>query len=211
MKKLLFITLLILFSCKLSFAIDIENLSEATKELEKVQKEINDLKKEDSEVANTIDDAVKEINKATEFVKETLKNNNTKDAIKTLEFIEKSLGNVSNLIPQEITSDMSKIDTEAFGTEKLNEVLSVTKSMNESKEKKLNELISNMSEMQNKGLDVKEITSNLKNLGIETIDIKEIDIDKMKEKEKWDKNQWANSYKGSILTSTGEEVITDKE
>ena len=28
---------------------------------------------------------------------------------------------------------------------------------------------------------------------------------------KWDKNQWANSYEGSVLTTTGDEVITDKE
>ena len=26
--------------------------------------------------------------------------------------------------------------------------------------------------------------------------------------EKWDKNQWANSYKGSVLTSTGEELLS---
>ena len=29
--------------------------------------------------------------------------------------------------------------------------------------------------------------------------------------ESWSKEQWADSYKGSILTSTGEQVITDKE
>ena len=184
MRILFFILLIISINCKLSFAIDIENLSEATEELEKVQKEFNDLKESDSEIANTIDDAVKEINKATEFVKETLKNNNAQDAIKTLEFIEKSLGSVSNLIPPKITADMSKIDTEAFGEEKLNEVLSVTKSMNVKKEENLKDLVTNMSEMQNKGLNVKEITSNLNDIGIETIEIKEIDIAKIEEMEK---------------------------
>ena len=34
---------------------------------------------------------------------------------------------------------------------------------------------------------------------------------KLKRWKKWDKNQWANSYEGSVLTSTGEQVITDKE
>ena len=72
-------------------------------------------------------------------------------------------------------------------------------------------MISNMSEIQNKGLNVKEITSNLKELGIKTIEIKEVDIEKIEEMKKWDKNQWANSYEGSVLTSTGEQVITDKE
>ena len=211
MKKLLFLIIIFLFNFKLVLAIDLENLSEATEELEEIQKEISDIKSSNSETAKTIDDAVKEINKATDFVKETLKSNNVEDAINTLEFIEKSLSDVTNLIPPKITSDMSEIDTEAFGEDKLNDVLSVTKSMNVKKEETLKDLITNMSEMQTKGLNVKEITSNLKDLGIETIEIKGIDVAKMEEMKTWDKNQWANSYTGSILTNAGEEVITDKE
>ena len=211
MKKILFFLIIIFFNFKSALAIDLDNLSEATEELEKVQEEISNIKANDSNTAKSIDDAVKEINKATDFVKETLKNNNIEDAINTLEFIEKSLGDVTNLIPPKIKSDMSQIDTEAFGEDKLADVLSVTKAMNVKKEETLKDLVTNMSEIQTKGLNVKEITSNLKDLGIETIEIKEIDVAKIEEMEKWDKNQWANSYTGSILTSTGDEVITDKE
>ena len=211
MKKILFFLIIIFFNFKLVNAINLDNLSEATEELEKVQEEISNIKANDSNTAKSIDDAVKEINKATDFVKETLKNNNIEDAINTLEFIEKSLGDVTNLIPPKIKSDMSQIDTEAFGEDKLADVLSVTKAMNVKKEETLKDLVTNMSEIQTKGLNVKEITSNLKDLGIETIEIKEIDVAKIEEMEKWDKNQWANSYTGSILTSTGDEVITDKE
>jgi chromosome segregation ATPase len=211
MKKILFFLIIIFFNFKSALAIDLDNLSEATEELEKVQEEISNIKANDSDTAKSIDDAVKEINKATDFVKETLKNNNIEDAINTLEFIEKSLGDVTNLIPPKIKSDMSQIDTEAFGEDKLADVLSVTKAMNVKKEETLKDLVTNMSEIQTKGLNVKEITSNLKDLGIETIEIKEIDVAKIEEMEKWDKNQWANSYTGSILTSTGDEVITDKE
>ena len=211
MKKILFFLIIILFNFKPVLAIDLANLSEATEELEKVQKEISNIKANDSDTSKSIDEAVKEINKATDFVKETLKNNNIEDAINTLEFIEKSLSDVTNLIPPEIKSDMSQIDTEAFGEDKLADVLSVTKAMNVKKEKTLKDLVTNMSEMQNKGLNIKEITSNLNDLGIDTIEIKEIDVAKIEEMKKWDKNQWANSYKGSILTSTGDEVITDKE
>ena len=121
MKKLLFLIIIFLFNFKLVLAIDLENLSEATEELEEIQKEISDIKSSNSETAKTIDDAVKEINKATDFVKETLKSNNVEDAINTLEFIEKSLSDVTNLIPPKITSDMSEIDTEAFGEDKLND------------------------------------------------------------------------------------------
>ena len=211
MKKVLFFLIILFFNFKFVQAINLENLSEATEELEKAQEEITNIQENDSETAKSIDDAVKEINKATDFVKESLKNNNVEDAINTLEFIEKSLGDVTNLIPPKIKSDMSQIDTEAFGEDKMADVLSVTKGMNVKKEKTLKDLVTNMSEMQTKGLNVKEITSNLKNLGIETIEIDEIDVAKIEEMKKWDKNQWANSYTGSILTSTGDEVITDKE
>ena len=104
MKKLLFLIIIILFNFKLVLAIDLENLSEATEELEEIQKEISDIKSSNSETAKTIDEAIKEINKATEFVKKTLKSNNVEDAINTLEFIEKSLSDVTNLIPPKITS-----------------------------------------------------------------------------------------------------------
>ena len=211
MKKILFLLIFLFFNFKFVFAIDLENLSEATEELEKVQEEISQIKSSDSETAKSIDSAVQEINKATDFVKETLASGNIDDAINTLEFIEKSLGDVTNLVQPKITSDMTQIDTEAFGEDKMNEVLSVTRAMNENKEENLSEMISNMSEIQNKGLNVKEITSNLKELGIKTIEIKEVDIEKIEEMKKWDKNQWANSYEGSVLTSTGEQVITDKE
>ena len=211
MKKILFILIFFFFNFKFVFAIDLENLSEATEELGKVQEKISQIKSSDSETAKSIDSAVQEINKATDFVKETLASGNIDDAINTLEFIEKSLGDVTNLVQPKITSDMTQIDTEAFGEDKMNEVLSVTRAMNENKEENLSEMISNMSEIQNKGLNVKEITSNLKELGIKTIEIKEVDIGKIEEMKKWDKNQWANSYEGSVLTSTGEQVITDKE
>ena len=134
-KKILFLLIFFLFNFKFVFAIDLENLSEATEELEKVQEEISQIKSSDSETAKSIDSAVQEINKATDFVKETLANGNIDDAINTLEFIEKSLGDVTNLVQPKITSDMTQIDTEAFGEDKMNEVLSVTRAMNENKVK----------------------------------------------------------------------------
>ena len=78
--------------------------------MEKVQEDLKNLSKSDSDIANSIDSAVEQINIATEFVKKSLEENNVDSAIKTLEFIEKSLGDVANIVPQELTSDMSKVD-----------------------------------------------------------------------------------------------------
>ena len=178
--------------------------------MEKVQEELKNLSKSDSDIANSIDSAVEQINIATEFVKKSLEENNVDSAIKTLEFIEKSLGDVANIVPQELTSDMSKVDMTQLDQDKLDTVMSITKNMNENKEQKLNELVSNMVEMQGEGLEVQEITSNLKELGIDTIEIG-VDLEKVNEMSKWSKEQWAESYEGSVITNAGTEVIVDEE
>jgi len=59
MKKILFFLIIIFFNFKLVNAINLDNLSEATEELEKVQEEISNIKANDSNTAKSIDDAVK--------------------------------------------------------------------------------------------------------------------------------------------------------
>ena len=75
MKKILFILILFL-NFSIAYSIDLDSLSEATKEVEKVQEDLKNLSKSDSDIANTIDSAVEQINKATEFVKKSLEENN---------------------------------------------------------------------------------------------------------------------------------------
>jgi len=156
MRKFLFFIIIFLNS-NLVYSIDLESLSEVTSDIEKVQEKLGKLSSNDGEIAKTIDSAVDEINKATEFVKKSLKENNVDNAIKTIEFIENSLSDVSSLVPQELITDTSKIDMTQFDKEKIDTVLSITKNMNEKKEKKLNKLVSDMAEMQKEGLEVQEI------------------------------------------------------
>ena len=97
-----------------------------------------------------------------------------------------------------------------FDKEKIDTVLSITKNMNEKKEKKLNKLVSDMAEMQKEGLEVQEINNNLQELGVKTIKIG-VDLDKAEEMKTWSKEQWAESYEGAVITSAGKDVIVDKE
>ena len=133
------------------------------------QKEFNDLKTGDTSEAKIIDDAIKEINKATEFVEKAINSNNNIEAIKALEFIEKSLSGVSALVPQEFSSDMSKADMSTFGEDKTKMLISVTEDMKNKKEEKLNELITNMVDLNKTGLASFEIAENLKKIGVDTI------------------------------------------
>ena len=82
MKKILFV-LILFFNFSIAYSIDLDSLSEATKEVEKVQEDLKNFSKSDSDIANRIDSAVEQINIATEFVKKSLEENNVDSAIKT--------------------------------------------------------------------------------------------------------------------------------
>ena len=76
-----------------------------------------------------------------------INNNNSEDAIKTLEFIEKSLTDVESIIPQEFSSDMSKIDTSVISKEDMETVNELTAQMKTAKEIKQKEFKSDLIEI----------------------------------------------------------------
>ena len=206
-----FIKYLLIFFLILTFkAHSIEDVKEFTDSLGDVQKQFQELAAGSTDESKIIDEAIKEIDKVTEFVKEQINKNETGDAIKALEFIEKSLTDVSSILPTEFGSDMSKADLSKFKEDDMKYVNEVTADMKKSKEKKMSKMVSDMVDLSDKGLDSFGVSENLNNLGIDTIKL-DINLDKRKKMETWTKEQWAESYKGSVLTSSGEEVITDKE
>ena len=88
LNKILKITLIILlFSFSKSYSI--EDVSEFTDAIDEVREEFNNISEASTEQSKIIDEALKEIDKATEYVQEAINNNNAEDAIKTLDFIEK--------------------------------------------------------------------------------------------------------------------------
>ena len=209
LNKILKITLIILlFSFSKSYSI--EDVSEFTDAIDEVREEFNNISEASTEQSKIIDEALKEIDKATEYVQEAINNDNAEDAIKTLEFIEKSLSDVESIIPQEFGSDMSNIDTSAIAKEDMDIVNEVTAQMKTVKEEKLKDFMADLVDLNQKGIDTVTISENLNSLGIDTIKL-DLNLDEKKKMETWTKEEWANSYKGSILTSDGSEVITDQE
>lgn len=209
--RLLFKFLLVIFILfnQYAFALDKE-IEKITKEIDKVQNKFEKLATEDIDEAIQIDSAINEINKATEFVKESLKNENVEVAIQAIELIEKSLNDVSTIVPQEFMSDMSKADMTLFDPKKLESITEMTGQMKVAKEEKLSDLVTSVLDLNEKGLNSIEMINNLKEIGIDTINI-DIKLKKAEEMSKWTKKDWADSYKGSVITSNGSEVITDNE
>ena len=208
MNKLIkIITILLIMMPNIIIAND--EIEELTKSIEKVQEEFNKLKKPISDEAKIIDEAIKELNKATSFVKNSIKKN-PDDAIKGLEFINRTLGEISNLVPKEATSDMSNLDMSKLNPEDLKEVSEITKSMNKNKKVKMKKIIDDMVLLDDKGLKTFKIIENLNAIGVDSLELN-IDINQLKQKNKLSKKELADSYKGTLLTSSGNDVITDKE
>jgi chromosome segregation ATPase len=209
LSKILTIVFVILFFIT-SKSYSIEEITELTDAINDAREEFNNASDASTEQSKIIDQALKEIDKATEYVQEAINNNNTKDAIKTLEFIEKSLSDVESIIPQEFGTDMSNMDVSAISKDDMDTVNEVTSQMNVAKEEKLNKFMSELVDLNQKGIDTVSISENLNSMGIDTIKIA-INLNENKQIETWTKEEWANSYKGSILTSDGSEITTDKE
>ena len=208
LNQILKVTIFILFF-SLSKSYSIEDVTEFTDAISEAREEFNKASEASTDQSKIIDEAFKEIDKATEYAQEAINNNNSEDAIKTLEFIEKSLTDVESIIPQEFSSDMSKIDTSAISKEDMDTVNELTAQMKTSKEIKQKEFKSNLIEINLKGIDTASISQKLNDLGVNTIQL-DIVLDKDKKIDTWTKQDWANSYTGSILSYDGKEVVADK-
>ena len=81
--------------------------------------------------------------------------------------------------------------------------------MNVAKEKKQNEFMADLVDLNLKGIDTASISEKLNELGVNTNQLF-ILLVKVKKIETWTKQDWANSYTGSILSYDGKEVVADK-
>ena len=208
-KIFLFILLSISLSSQISLALD-QEIQDLVNEIEKAKEDFNTINTNQIEEAAKLDAAFNEIDKVTEFVKDALSNDNEKEAIKALNFIEKSLTGAASLVPQSFSSDMSKVDLKSFGDDNMSIVNEITANLNISKDQKNKELLSNLIDLNEAGLNTFEVVENLSEIGVNTVDIK-IALDKQEEMSKWSKEEWANSWQGDILTDDGSQVISDDE
>ena len=207
-KILAIIIFILFFSLFKSYAI--EDVSDLTDAITEAREKFDNASEAVTDQSKIIDEAIKEIDKATEYVQDAIINDNAEDAIKTLNFIEKSLVDVGNIIPQEFSSDMTNIDISGISKEDMNLINELTAQMNVAKVEKENEFMSELMDLNLKGIDTVSISENLNGMGVDTIKLV-LDVDGAENLEKWTKEQWADSYTGSIVTSAGNEAIPDNE
>ena len=207
-----FFIVIISFFLIIKSSLNANEFQEIFDSISEVQEKYNELDKTDILKEQKIDLAILEANKITDIVKSSLNENDEEKALKVIDFLERSLNSVSSAIPQEITSDMKNMDMSKFAKEKLDIVNSITENMKDTKASKFNETVTNLFELQEQGVNLIEINTNLDELGFEVVKLS-ADVTGQEKISNWTKEEWAASWKGDILSNDkkGEEVVVDTE
>ena len=151
-----------------------KNFNDFVKETRNIRNQLNSLPVGNSAQVSVIDNAIKEMDQAIEFAQENFKSNNFEITEKTLDFVDRSLTDINNAVPQEFINDLSVVDMGELKEKELKEVYKVSLEMKNNKKEKINSLVKDIVEVDNKGLNLFEISQNINDLGIKTISVQDI-------------------------------------
>ena len=145
-----------------------------TRVTKSIREQFNSLPAATSPESIIIDSAIQEMDEVVAFVAESFNNNNIKATEMTLNYIEKSLSDIKKLVPEEFTNDLSGVDMSNMPEKDLQKIMQVTKQMQVNKKEKLTTLVKNMTEIDQSGLNLFQISNNLNDLGVKTLNFEDI-------------------------------------
>ena len=128
----------------------------------------------DSAEAMIIDHAIEEMNQVMEFANESFKDNDLEMTAMTLDYIDRSLNDINHLVPKEFTNDLSEIDMGSMPEEHVQQIMETTQQMQVNKKEKLTSLVEGMTEIEQKGLNLFEVSKNLNEIGVDTLNVEDI-------------------------------------
>ena len=128
----------------------------------------------DSAEAMIIDNAIEEMNQVMEFAHESFKDNDLEMTAMTLDYIDRSLNDINHLVPKEFTNDLSVIDMDSMPEEHVQQIMETTQQMQVNKKEKLTSLVEGMTEIEQKGLNLFEVSKNLNEIGVDTLNVEDI-------------------------------------
>jgi len=171
-KKTTFLCLALLFLLiNLAYSDDLKDFNDTIND---IRQDFNSLPAASSTEEEIIDAAIKELDKAVAFADQSYSLNDIEATMATLEYIDRSLSDISKLAPKETVNDMSAVNIESLGKESSEKIMAITRRMKEKNDKALTKLVDNMIEINKKGFDPFTTTRNLKDLGVETLGFAEI-------------------------------------
>ena len=175
-KYIIFISLMILFlMSNLTYANNAEKeYKKFIKETNKIRKQLEKLPTEKSDELTVIDGAIKELDQAFDFANENFKENKIEITKMTLDYIDKSLADISKLAPKEFSNDLSVIDMKSLPKENFQEIMETSKQMKIIKNEKITSLVENMTIVEKQGLNLFQVSKNLNELGVNTLNFEDI-------------------------------------
>ena len=175
-KYIIFVSLMILFlMSNLTYANNAEKeYKKFIKETNKIRKQLNKLPTEASDELTVIDEAIKELDQAFDFANENFKENKIEITKMTLDYIDKSLADISKLAPKEFSNDLSVVDMKSLPKENFQEIMETSKQMKIIKNEKITSLVENMTIVEKQGLNLFQVSKNLNELGVNTLNFEDI-------------------------------------
>jgi len=175
-KYIIFVSLMILFlMSNLTYANDAEKeYKKFIKETNKIRKKLDKLPTEASDELTVIDEAIKELDQAFDFANENFKENKIEITKITLDYIDKSLADISKLAPKEFSNDLSVVDMKSLPKENFQEIMETSKQMKIIKNEKITSLVENMTIVEKEGLNLFQVSKNLNELGVNTLNFEDI-------------------------------------
>ena len=175
-KYIIFVSLMILFlMSNLTYANDAEKeYKKFIKETNKIRKQLDKLPTETSNELTVINEAIKELDQAFDFAKKNFKENKIEITKMTLDYIDKSLADISKLAPKEFSNDLSVIDMKSLPKENFQEIMETSKQMKIIKNEKITSLVENMTIVEKQGLNLFQVSKNLNELGVNTLNFEDI-------------------------------------
>ena len=175
-KYIIFISLMILFlMSNLTYANDAEKeYKKFIKETNKIRKQLDKLPTETSDKLTVIDEAINELDQAFDFANKNFKENKIEITKMTLDYIDKSLADISKLAPKEFSNDLSVVDMKSLPKENFQEIMETSKQMKIIKNEKIASLVENMTIVEKEGLNLFQVSKNLNELGVNTLNFEDI-------------------------------------
>ena len=171
MKYLLYIVIFFFIGISNTFSDVDRDLEKVFKKYEKninrIQKRINNLNKPNSKEAELIDQSLKEIKSLTNYSLKNLNVDKKENLLNSLKVLDKYLGDISKSIPSEVTRDVS--NQENFDKQSLTKMANFTKKIKTKKIEKNADILVSMDNLQKDGLDVFKTNEKLIDLEIQTI------------------------------------------
>ena len=141
-KKTTFLCLALSFLLiNLAYSDDLKDFNDAVND---IREDFNSLPTASSPEEKIIDAAIKELDEAVAFVDQSYSLDDIESTMATLEYIDKSLSDISKIIPKESINDMSDVNIEAMSKETSEKIIAITRDMKEKNDKALTTAVNNM-------------------------------------------------------------------